>query len=373
MTLPNAPVSVQWEPRGTATAAVTLANRSVPMVLDTGFPRTAIAANAAGGLDLSSVSLSFAGALAGPMPVQWLLSGLGPAGVLGSDVLHQLPLLLDPVARTAEVLPAFLPPASETLLRLADPGACAGGATDRRAPLFFVTANVEGEVVDLVVDTGAEMTFISTDLASRLGSRPTLGLIRVASGFAGIFTARAVRARLLEVGSARVVTPALLSSAEVDAELARLTRAVAATTHCNPNASCSASPTFDGFLGWTFLREFKVSLAEGSPYGERRLGLERPAGAGLALRDFVGVGWNASASDSPPGLRVDSFLSVSPAEDAGVKVGDVVTAIDGQPAATVSPPYAAAGTKVKLALVRDAAALELDVTVADLLADPPVP
>lgn len=371
--LPVASVTAPWAGPGYAVTEVRLGDRRVAMLLDTGYPRSAIAAAEADGLDARNETLEFAGLRAGPAPLDLILGGVAVGGVVGSDVLHQVPLVLDARARTVEVLPAFRALASEAVLGVADAAKCTGGVAERRAPLFFVRGDLEGEPLAWLVDTGAESTFAGSGALPALSGRPQLGGLRISSGFAGTFTATATRARRASVGPAQVENLAVLASPEVDAELARISDAVGAAWTCAAGASCGEAPRFGGFLGWNFLREFKVSLAEKSAAGDRRLGLERFDTQDHVRRDFVGVGIITSASAAPPGLRIEAFLSRSPARDSGVLVGDVITAVDGQPATSAPSPFAAAGTTVALTLQRAAAQLDLQVTVADLLPNPPPP
>jgi hypothetical protein len=343
------------------------------MLLDTGYPRSAIGAADADGLDARSVTLEFAGLKAGPAPLELILGGPAVGGVVGADVLHQVPIVFDARARTLEVLPAFLAPVSEAVLTVADAARCTGGSAERKAPLFLVAGALEGVPVTWVVDTGAESTFVAGDVVAALGARAKLDGLRIASGFAGLFTASATRVRHANVGSAQVDNLAVLSSPEVDAELVRSTEAARAAWPCANKAACEEAPRLGGFLGWNFLREFKVSLTEKSAAGDRRLGLERFDTQAHVRRDLVGTGIITSLSTTPAGLRVDAFLSVSPAREAGVLTGDVITAVDGRPASEAPSPFAAPGATVRLTLWRGTASLDLSVTVADLLPNPPAP
>ncbi|MHB8873861.1 MAG: retropepsin-like aspartic protease, partial [Myxococcaceae bacterium] len=240
-------------------------------------------------------------------------------------------------------------------------------------PTLYVSAMVEEVPVAFVLDTGAESTFLSSDLAAGLLAGPALSGLRVSSGFAGVFSASATRARTVKVGQAAAQNVAVLSSPEVDAELSRLTEVAQTLARCDSNASCNPPPRLGGFLGWNYLREFRVSLSEGAPFGGRRLGLVRFDSQDHVHRDFVGIGILTTPSVDPPGLRVDEFLSVSPARIAGIRVGDVITFVDGLPVAQAPSPFGPIGAVVRFTLRRGSGTAEVFATVADLLPDPPPP
>ena len=93
---------------------------------------------------------------------------------------------------------------------------------------------------------------------------------------------------------------------------------------------------------------------EGRPAGERR------ASVGT-VPDFAFAG---------PGVRVSSVVAGSPAERAGVKAGDVLTAVDGKPVADLRA-YSdllralAPGRTVRVVVVRDGKEQALEVTLAE--------
>ena len=126
------------------------------------------------------------------------------------------------------------------------------------AAALLVEGAVDGRPATFVLDTGAEATFLrAAHFAPLTSDRSVLHAVRVGSGFAGAFLAKATRARSLEVGPHASAGALLLSAPEVDAELDRLGALYGRELH--------------GFLGNSFLREFEVFLAE-SP---RALGLRR--------------------------------------------------------------------------------------------------
>lgn len=238
---------------------------------------------------------------------------------------------------------------------------------------MLVRGEVEGRPATFLVDTGAGATFIRTSLMERLGDRASLSGIRVGSGFAGTFDVTATRAKWLSVGDALSPNALVLSGAPVDAELDRLGRLL--TPHSARRSR--EDVVVDGFLGWTFLREFEVVFAAGaSPTEGRRLGLVPFDTQVHWGRDFVGIGIRRSPSANPEGIRVDGFLSRSPARDAGLLEGDVIVKVDDFPVQGTTP-LTFIGT-ARLEVHRNVATeeqpdwqvLSFDVTSADLLPNP---
>jgi hypothetical protein len=129
-----------------------------------------------------------------------------------------------------------------------------------------------------------------------------------------------------------------------------------------------ADAAIAGNVGGAILKRFVVTL----DYDHSTLYL-KPIGrrvADLDTSDRAGVWLNRSAD----GYRVLDVVAGSPADQAGLKVGDEVTAIDGQPAKTLSldvvrlklrtlPP----GTVVTFTVRRDGQTKRLEVTLRDLV------
>lgn len=363
--LQQAPISLPWTAPDRPLTDIGVGDRTLPLLFDTGFPRTSLRASDAGGLDLGSLVLSIGEVRAGPLSAGLLLDS-GLPGVLGSDVLHQLPLVFDARAQRTLVLAAFEPPRSAPAIAFADSGLC-GLDEGRLSPLFVVRGEVEGSPVDFVLDSGSEATLVRREIFGGLAARPRLEGVLVASGFAGTFSAEATRARRIAVGEAEVVNAPVLSSPEADSELDRLS----SISPIRREGLAKEQPPLGGFLGRSFLREFRVSLSEGrGALSERRLGLERFDSQDHFRRDFVGIGVITSESADPPGLRVAAFLSVSPAREAGVKLGDTISTVDGTPAQLAPYPLASPGSRVILGLRRGQQELQLSVEVRDLLPDP---
>jgi hypothetical protein len=284
-----------------------------------------------------------------------------------------LPLAFDAQARTVTVGAAFAGPGTGgapvdvwVTGRCKDDRAQAGPEGPHA---LLVRAAVEGQEATFLLDTGADATFVRTAVVDALGPRPRLSELRVATGFSGPFLATATRAKALELAGASSPNALLLSGPEVDAELDRLLSRYGGA-RCSGGSGCPER--LDGFLGWSFLREFAVELSEGaSPVRERRLGLARFSIQAHWRREFIGVGIYTSASANPVGLRIEGFLSESPARDAGLREGDVLLSVDGVPVAQAPSPYAEPGTQVTLEAFREGARFSVQAEVRDLLPDPP--
>jgi hypothetical protein len=373
--LPTVASTLDWG-QAMPAADAEIDGRPTRLLLDTGFPRTALGLGAPDGGYTGSDTLNLGGAIAGPMSLDYSLAiETDYGGVVGNDVLHQLPFVLDARARTTRLAERFDPPQGAPLELLVN-GTCKGRNVSRGPDgphAWIVEATLEGVSRRFLLDTGAEATFVRADVFESLGPRPTLDGIAVASGFAGHFTAQATRARTLSVGDATSTNSLLLTSlpeptpgseGPIDVELDWIE--ISAKRACT---TLSCVGRIDGFLGWTFLREFQVSLLGRSESGARTLQLSRFDTQDHWLRDFVGIGVLIQPDAS--GAKVAGFLSVSPARDAGMLAGDVITAVDGQPVTGASLPPAAPGTPWTLDVLRGGSPVQLSVTVQELLPDPP--
>lgn len=365
--LPAEATGVEWFEGGYASVLVRLDGRDARMVLDTAFPQSALSPSAIGGLDASRVDVDLAGAAANDVHMGVLLADIGEDGVLGGDVLHQLPLRFDARRRITEVLPEFVGQGAYAAeVEVVTSRRCRGN-TARGGPAgpfaLLVDAVVEGRPGTFVIDTGAHATLVRRAIAEELSDRPRLAGLRVASGFAGVFQATATRARTLGVGSADSPNALILSAPEVDEVLdsvgAEYSRALGGGRQVR----------VDGFLGWSFLREFEVELSRGASATEGRgIRLLRFDTQTHWTREFVGIGIYRAPSVDPPGIRVDDFLPGSPAVDL-LKVDDVIVKVDGVPVTGASPISSSDGD-VELEIVRAGATQTVTVPYVDLLPDP---
>ncbi|MEN9800278.1 MAG: hypothetical protein RL653_3975 [Pseudomonadota bacterium] len=322
---------------------------TLPFLLDTGFRRSGLApgALAAQGQAPSSewrledvrIRTDFAA---------W--TSATAAGVLGAEVLEQVPLGWNAAEGQLSLASTFPPPSEgDVPLRRHERRDC----TDPGVA-FTLEADLEGRRLRWLLDTGAEHSVVRTSVAEALAGQPGLRGLRLETGFAGVIGARAHRASALRLGDETLERPVVLSGPSLDAELER--------------QSAWLGVEVDGLLGWNVLRE-----GTGGWRGPH----EGPPGA-LAFvrlpsspwpRALVGVG--VALRPAEGGLEVLSVYEPSPALEAGLSAGDVLVEVDGRPAAEAPTPFAPVGATVTLRVRRGADTFERDVVVADLLPDVP--
>jgi S1-C subfamily serine protease len=177
--------------------------------------------------------------------------------------------------------------------------------------------------------------------------------------------------RNLAVGEAESPGSLLIGANEVDLALDQIQRGLNLNETCSPQGICVKVDKIDGLLGWTFLREFRVSLAEGLNVPLRRfLNLTRLPTQTHWMREYVGFGIYAANTESPTGLRVDGFMPSSSLREAGALLGDVITTVNGVSIRTLAAPYGTVGSTVTLGIARGSQTLSLQAEVRDMLPDP---
>ncbi|HEY8209917.1 MAG TPA: aspartyl protease family protein [Myxococcaceae bacterium] len=336
-------------------------------LLDTGFPRSSIAVPSVDpGFFPISTSVALGGATVAPVSFDVIpIAAPGLDMIIGADVLTAVPLVMDARAAETRVLLDFTPEPGAAPLERWSAELCRGGSPDNgpEGPdLFLVEANLDGVPLTLVLDTGADITLVRQDALVGLSSRPSLSGLPVHTAFAGDFTATITRARTLSVGNQSSAASPVLVSPQIDQGLDELLRRFPA----------GGPEQLDGALGWSFLREFEVSLALGEDeLTDRELGLTRFDTQTHWSRDFVGVGIATRESPIPSGLQIVAFLSNSPARDAGLQIGDVIISVGGEPALGLRQPWGNPGEVVQIGFQRPGTnAATAPVTIADLLPDP---
>ncbi len=352
--VPGMAESHAWTVDGHAIIEADVSGHRARVLLDTGFPFSALGPELARALTQEGLPFHVrAGTFeAGPLPLRVLSSRLGVDAVLGADVLAYLPLRHDARARTTTFFDGSGAPGPLVPLQRL------GGADRCEPSAFIVAAHLEGRPVRLLLDTGAEATFLRSGIIDLDDGRATLTALPVHSGFAGLFSATATRVRSLRPGSEPSVENAIaLTAPEVDAELDRLSQLY-------------GGARLDGFLGWSHLRELEFTFSANPP----ALALVRFDTQTHWTREFMGIGILRAPSAEPAGIRVQGFLSTSPAREAGLQEGDVIVSIDGVPAAPAGPiPPPMHGDALTIEVVRSGSEspLTFSVRYADLLPDPP--
>jgi membrane-associated protease RseP (regulator of RpoE activity) len=166
-------------------------------------------------------------------------------------------------------------------------------------------------------------------------------------GVGGMFQSRLARMKSIELGPYHIDDPLVGLSSTTQGVL--------------------ASEDYAGNIGNGLLDRFTVTL----DYQRRQVWLE--PGARYKERDHfsrLGVQFAKMGDD----LRVAQVLDESPAQEAGLKTGDIVTAIDGKPAASLDRDAldrqfedAKPGSKVKITLTRGGKSSTLTVKLKEIL------
>ena len=127
-----------------------------------------------------------------------------------------------------------------------------------------------------------------------------------------------------------------------------------------------SDPSYEGNVGSGFLKRFVVTF----DYAHQTMYLKPivPAPMDAGRFDRSGMWINAG----PDGYAVTDVAAGGPAAQAGIAVGDVITALDGQPVraeglsdARISLRARPVGTKVRVALKRGAEAKTVTLVLQD--------
>lgn len=247
--------------------------------------------------------------LALPLPRLSASMGRDIDGIIGGEFIRQFVLELDYQART---------------ITLHDRDTFRYSGRGETLPIAFtpdnhpvVTARVTpkgGEPVErrFMFDTGSSAALIlhSPFVAEQHlpGDQPTVRAIG-AAGAGGVTAGRIGRVASLQMGSFTLGEPLTLFSEDT--------------------AGAFANPSLAGNIGAQIASRFHLFL----DYGRKRLILEpSPTFADPFDRAFSGIALRAEGADYGT-FRVHEVLESSPAADAGIREGDILTAIDGKAAA----------------------------------------
>ncbi len=246
--------------------------------------------------------------------------GLAVEGILGFSALNRYAVTFDFAAGTLEV-------AQNAAARKPGPGGT-------RVPMqmlggqALVDGAVDGGVKSsFILDTGSWITFVPRSVGKALRTIRRVPGIPFVGADGRVLEAEAVRARGLTIGAARVDRPVLLFATSGGAS--------------DPVGLTLASGD-RGVLGANVLRRFRVTLDY--PRGELVLD-PAPAGArgveeGLVSFGLVGPGIVVAADAK--GIVVKSVVPESPAERAGIRVGERLLSVDDRPVDALNPGSAQA-------------------------------
>lgn len=293
-------------------------------------------------LRLGAAELSDVAALVLPLPRFFTDRGSHRpvAGLLGYELLKRFAARLDYDDRTLTLIPA--------------PDFQYRGKGER-VPLFFankaplVPGVADGIAGRFEIDTGSsdavvlERAFV--DQHGFVARHPSE--IRVKAGGAdGIFETIVTRLDRFSIDNAEIKRPVVEFPSNGKAGL--------------------PVPGVDGSIGYEILRQFIITF----DYSRRELWFEHAAAFGKKTTEWK-TGFQAVKADGPD-FRVVTVQPNSPAAGAGINVGDVITEVEGLPAASVGQAQFSAlmkrpdGTVIRLRIIRDGVAQSVTLTLKEL-------
>ena len=260
------------------------------------------------------------------------------AGLVGYELFKRFPVRID---------------YDRSRLVFYDPPAFKYAGTGVRVPFQFhdhvpqVEGSVDGIAGRFDIDTGARTSLtLAAPFVDRNGLVAKYGAtteLIAGAGVGGPSRARLARASLLRLGDIEVAKPVTYLS------LAK--------------GGAFADPALAGNVGYGVLRQFNIVF----DYANGVLWFEKNANHGQPdAHDRSGV-W---VERGPKGYELVEVVKAGPAAEAGLKAGDVITAVDGKPVAAVPLDEFRArlkstpGTKVRVTLASGKAAV---ITLRDLI------
>ena len=261
-----------------------------------------------------------------------LQAGLGAPvdGIVGFDLFERFVVDMDYKARR---------------LRLHDPQRWTGSV---------------GEVVPIELEE--QIPFVRVGLTSQKGS-PAHARLELDTGQTGSLTLTQpfVDAnRLLDVDQRTLaITTGAILAGQVSARVVRLGSVrLGSTTIASPTANitpdAAGAATITGILGGEVLRRFHVVI----DYSRKRIVLTPNEDVNAPIEfDTTGMSL-ASTMTEPLAFRVRTIISESPAAEAGVMAGDLITAIDDRPVseltlAELRDRFRVPDTTTRLTVTRD--------------------
>ena len=172
------------------------------------------------------------------------------------------------------------------------------------------------------------------------------------------------------------ITTGALLPGQVQARVARLGYLRIGSVNINaPTANITPSATDAGvaedeagILGGEVLRRFTVLV----DYSRQQIMLTPGPDLNAPIEfDMTGMSL-ASVTEPAPAFRIRTIIADSPAAEAGLIAGDIITAVDGRPAgeltlAGLRQQFRIEGVEIRLTLVRDGAERQVTVTTRRLI------
>lgn len=278
-----------------------------------------------------------------PMPGFDNVEGTQFDGLVGYELFKRFVVRIDYCARSLTFIkPADFDPANAGR---AVPFTLAGGG------IPFVKGSIDGIPGEFEIDLGeraALSLFAPFVKAHDLDSRyETTNQATVGWSVGGNLQGRVARGGVLEIGGVTVKNPVVELSTSKKGSFARKHIA--------------------GNIGGEILRRFTVTL----DYAHQRIYLKANKAYGTPMDyDRSGMWVNQQGK----GFIVESVMAAGPADEAGLKTGDVITAVDGKPAMEVGLPEfrsmlrnGAPGAKLDLTIVNGHASRNVTLTLHRLI------
>jgi molybdate transport system substrate-binding protein len=263
------------------------------------------------------------------------------AGLIGFGVLSRFAVRLSYDDQTLTLIPA---------------GDFRYSGRGERVPLFFadktpvISAVADGDPGSFEIDTGSSTALVLQRAFVEqhgLEARHPHGLRIKVGGVGGVFDTVATRLDRFDLAASKIERPAVEF----------------------PSRDGEGIPVagIDGSVGYQILRQFVITF----DYSRREIWFERSAAFGASTIEWK-TGFQA-VKVGDTGFRVVTVQPDTPAANAGIRVGDLITVIDGQPAASVGQAEfggltrRADGTIVQLEINRSGNRLSIAVALKELL------
>ena len=269
--------------------------------------------------------------------------GVRVDGVLGNDILQSMPFQLNYSKREMTIGPFARGEGLGKAIQLR-----------RDGDQFYVPLQIVSVPVELLLDTGTNSTNLSSETWQSVFRvwQPNVvidGVVRAGSPTPPAFL---------------VCLPSIsLEDLTLTNQVMRVQRAV--------NSGAFSDAGFGGILGSDFLRQFEVTLdlARGRLFLKKDSRFRRDP----YLYTTVGIQF---AKDARNQYIVMAVWKNSPAEEAGLKVGDRIESVNGQPSKTLSlaqlrnQMHGPEGMAVQLVMERDSVPYAVTVRTRQMLCSP---